>query len=144
MAAISITKVNLLGSETRVKNTRAKVAGISPPGFSIVPFIANSGTTGTSGTDTFSLALNQRTVFVIIGMFSSTGTITRSKVVLQSTDTVGIPIPPLTSGGAYHSGLIPVSGGETLVITTGTLASAASTIIVQEFGGRGFPVDATV
>ena len=143
MAAITITKVNLLGTETRPKNTRAKVASVQP-GYAVVPFIVNSGNTGSSGTDTFTLTLNYRTVFVIVSMYSSTGTITRSNFVLQSTDTVGIPLPPLVAGGSYHTGIIPVSGGETLVLTTGTLATAASTIIVHEFGGRGVPLNGFV
>jgi len=58
-------------------------------------------------------------------------------VAVQATDTVGIPLPPLAAGGAYHSELLPVAGGETLVVTTGTLATAASTIVVHEFGLRG-------
>lgn len=137
MPAITVTKVNLLGSENRQKNNRPKVGMLASRNFSLVPFIVNSGNTGTSGTDTFTVALNVKTAAVVVSMSSTTGTITRSSVATQATDTVGVPLPPLAAGGAYHSELLPVNGGETLVVTTGTLATAASTIIVHEFALRG-------
>ena len=137
MPAITVTKVNLLGSENRQKNNRPKIGQLASRNFSLVPFIVNSGTTGASGTDTFTVVLNAKTAAVVVSMSSTTGTITRSSVALQSTDTVGVPIPPLAAGGAFHSELLPVNGGETLVVTTGTLAAAASTIVVHEFGLRG-------
>ena len=137
MPAITVTKVNLLGSENRQKNNRPKVGMLASRNFSFVPFIVNSGTTGTTGTDTFTVALNVKTAAVVVSMSSTTGTITRSSVATQATDTVGVPLPPLAAGGAYHSELLPVNGGETLVVTTGTLATAGSTIIVHEFALRG-------
>jgi hypothetical protein len=137
MAAITVTKVNLLGSETRQRNNRPKIGGLSSRNFIPVPFIVNSGTSGSTSTDTFTVTLNAKTCFVIVSMSSTTGTITRSSVAVQSTDTVGVPLPPLAAGGAYHSELLPVNGGETLVLTTGTLATAGSTIIVHEFALRG-------
>ena len=137
MPAITVTKVNLLGSESRQKNNRPKLGQLASRNFSLVPFIVNSGSTGTTGTDTFTVALNAKTAAVVVSLFSTTGTITRSSVAVQASDTVGIPIPPLAAGGAFHSELLPVNGGETLVVTTGTLATAASTIIVHEFALRG-------
>lgn len=137
MPAITVTQVKLLGSETRAVNNRPKLGGLGSKNFTLVPFLVNSGTTGTTGTDTFTVALNAKTAAVIVSMTSSTGTVTRSSVAVRASDTVGVPIPPLAAGGAFHSELIPVSGGETLVVTTGTLATAASTIVVHEFAYRG-------
>jgi hypothetical protein len=137
MAAITVTKLNLLGSENRQKNNRPRIGQLGSGNFTPVPFIVNSGNTAATSTDTFTVTLNAKTCFVLVSMFSTTGTITRSSVAVQATDTVGIPLPPLAAGGAYHSELLPVSGGETLVITTGTLATAASTIVVHEFALRG-------
>lgn len=137
MPAITVNKVNLLGSENRQKTNRSRIGQLGSGNFTLVPFIVNSGNTGTTGTDTFTVVLNAKTCGVVVSMSSTTGTITRSSVATQATDTVGVPIPPLVAGGAYHSELIPVSGGETLVVTTGTLATAASTIIVHEFALRG-------
>lgn len=137
MAAITVTKLNLLGSENRQKNNRPRIGQLGSSNFTSVPFIVNSGNTAATLTDTFTVVLNAKTTSVVVSMFSTTGTITRSSVAVQATDTVGIPLPPLAAGGAYHSELLPVSGGETLVITTGTLATAASTIIVHEFALRG-------
>lgn len=137
MPAITVTKVNLLGSEDRQKNNRPKLGKLASRCVTFVPFIVNSGNTGITGTDTFTVALDVKTAAVVVSMSSTTGTITRSSVRVQASDTVGIPLPPLAAGGAYHSEVLPVNGGETLVVTTGTLATAASTIIVHEFGLRG-------
>lgn len=137
MPAITVTKVNLLGSESRQRNNRPKLGQLASRNFSLVPFIVNSGNTGTTGTDTFTVVLNTKTAAVVVSLSSTTGTITRSSVAVQASDTVGVPLPPLAAGGAFHSELLPVSGGETLVVTTGTLATAASTIIVHEFALRG-------
>jgi hypothetical protein len=137
MPAITVTKVNLLGSEDRQKNNRPKLGKLASRCVTLVPFIVYSGNTGITGTDTFTVALDVKTAAVVVSMSSTTGTITRSSVRVQASDTVGIPLPPLAAGGAYHSELLPVNGGETLVVTTGTLATAASTIIVHEFGLRG-------
>lgn len=137
MPAITVTKVNLLGSEDRQKNNRPKLGKLASRCVTFVPFIVSSGNTGITGTDTFTVALDVKTAAVVVSMSSTTGTITRSSVRVQASDTVGIPLPPLAAGGAYHSELLPVNGGETLVVTTGVLATAASTIIVHEFGLRG-------
>lgn len=137
MPAITVTQVKLLGSESRQVNNRPKLGGLGSSNFTLVPFLVNSGTTGTSGTDTFTVALNAKTAAVLISMKSTTGTITQSSVSVRASDTVGVPLPTLAAGGAFHSELLPVEGGQTLVLTTGTLGTAASTIIVHEFAYRG-------
>lgn len=137
MPAITVTKVNLLGSENRQRNNRPKTGQLASRSFTPVPFIVNSGNTGTSGTDTFTVVLNAKTAFVTAALLSTTGTVTRSSLSLQASDTVGTPIPPLVAGGVVPVGLTPVNGGETLVLTTGTLATAASTVVVYEFALRG-------
>lgn len=137
MAAISVTQVSLLGTESRASNSRARASLISSKDVQIIPFKVSSGDSGTTGTDTFTVALDPRTTHVQLSIKSTTGTITRSNWVSRAADTVGFPVPPIVAGGAYISPLVPVLGGETLVLTTGTLATAASTVVLHEFAPRG-------
>jgi len=57
MAAITVTKLNLLGSENRQKNNRPRIGQLGSSNFTAVPFIVNSGNTAATSTDTFTVTL---------------------------------------------------------------------------------------
>ena len=138
MPAITVTTLNLLGTETRTSVVRGKVGLMGVEQAAPIAHKVSSGNTGTTGTDTFTVVLDPRTTFVTVQITSpTTGTVTRSVVSTRASDTVGNFIPPVVAGGVSLSGLLPVLGGQTLVVTTGTLATAACTVIVHEYANRG-------
>lgn len=141
MAAITVTSVSLIADSRAVTNRSKQSAAQSLESGSFaaeVPFRVSSGTSAASLTDTFTLALDARTTSITFTTRSTTGTIAvGGTVALQANDTVGLPLPPLTAGGVYISPKIPVAGGQTMVITTGTLAVAGNVIVVYQYAPKG-------
>lgn len=137
MAAITVTSVtiNSVGASSRNASTKQTVFNELGLGQVVsIPLRVSSGTGGTSSTDTFTLSLTPNTTSIVVSMRSTTGTVGASSIVLQSTDTVGVKLPAVAAGGAFTTQNIPVKAGETVVLTTGTLATAGTNITIHEFG----------
>lgn len=142
MAAISLTPVTLNNTTTRLASNKVR----NPQGSfyyqtSPIPVRTHAGVTGTTSTDTATVNTTTGTYFVRIMINSTTtGTIAAGSLISQQTgDTQGLLVPALAAGGFYDSDLIPVAPGSTVVLTTGTLATAASTVRIIEYGLR--PID---
>lgn len=135
MAAITLTTVNLIGTESRAISNRAR----TPSGrdTDLVPIRVSSGTSGTTSTDTATLTLDSRTRAILVVIQSTTGTITTgSSLALSSLDTVGFKFQAVAAGNVLSSPILPVMGGNTIVLTTGTLATAGSVVIIYQFAPR--------
>lgn len=146
MATLSFSALNVT-DDTRQSVERRTLGSLVFP--DATPFLTRvlSATTSASGTDTASRSITLGTTHIMVGLKSTTGTITQGSFRLTSLDSVEIPIPPLEAGGAWLSELIPVvqqgirgsfstNSIATLRVSTGTISTAASTILVYLFAPR--------
>ena len=153
MASLSLTLAgNTSGLVTRIQANKAKQDWFNITknrGLDVYPvlFRVQTANTSASGTDTASRSLPYGTTHIIFAQFSTTGTIGQSSIRFNNLDTVRYTLPPLAAGDAYFTELIPVGqyleNPLTQQVTnfnwnSGTLATAASTIMLYSFVPRGF------